>query len=205
MNETGEYIKKLTGWCPYAKTSESGCLIPSGNFETNRRAGGRDSGDPENPVWSRKLSSRILLVDSFLTLVYILVLAQLSVNAAALLAGFFISVTFFIFAWKKQMHRYNTLAQNPVLDYSDKKNLYRRLFRIMTLIFYAAFICWIFAGGPERGFLMKETLSFFAGGLVSLWLCYFQILYWERKNHKTIYLNKSFGKWKKSYIVREGR
>lgn len=193
------------GWCPYAKVPETRHPVFPDYFGENTRAGGGDSGDPEYPGWSRKLSSRILLVDSFLTLAYLLVMAQLGVNATAFLAGLFISVTFLVFYWKKQMHRYDTLAQRPVLDYTGKKNLYRRLFRIMTLIFYAALFCWIFAGDQERNILMKGTLSFFAGGLVSLWLCYLQILYWERKNHKTIYLNKSLGKWKKSYIIREER
>ncbi|KKG07495.1 DUF1673 domain-containing protein [Methanosarcina sp. 2.H.A.1B.4] len=205
MIGTEEFIKRLTGWCPYAKAPDTRNSVLPEYFSANTRAGGRDSGDPENPGWTRKLSSRILLVDSFLTLAYLLVMAQLGVNIAVFFAGFFISVTFFVSGWKKQMHRYDTLAQKPFLDYSGKKNLYRRLFRIITLIFYAALFCWIFAGGPQRDFLMKGTLSFFAGGLVSLWFCYLQILYWERKNHKTIYLNKSFGKWKSSYIIREER
>ncbi|MCQ1535061.1 DUF1673 domain-containing protein [Methanosarcina sp. KYL-1] len=203
MNEFTEGIRKLMGWCPNAKTLETRHSICPGYFGANTGAGDRDSGDPVNPCWSRKLSSRFLLVDSFLTLAYLLVMAQLGVNKEAFLAGVFISVTFFASGWKKQMHRYDTLAQKPFLDYSGKEKPYRRLFRTITLIFYAALFCWIFAGGPERNFLMKGTLSFFAGGLVSLWFCYLQILYWERKNHKTIYLNKSFGKWKRSYFIRE--
>lgn len=205
MNWEAEYIKKLMGWCPNAKTLETQYPTHPEYFSANTRARGGDSGDPVNPGWFRKLSSKFLLVDSFLTLAYFLVMAQLGANAAAFLAGLFISVTFFIFAWKKQMQSYDALAQKPVLDYSGKKNLYRRLFRIITLVFYAALLFWIFAGGPERDFLMKGTLSFFAGGLVSLWLCYLQILCWERKNHKTIYLNKSGGKWKRSYVIREER
>lgn len=203
MTGTGEFIKKLMGWCPNAKVPETQHPIFPEYFGANTRARGKDSGNPANPGWFRKLSSKFLLVDSFLTLVYLLVIAQLGVNLAFFLAGSFVSVTFFIFAWKKQMQSYDALAQKLFLDYSGKKNLYRRLFRIITLIFYTVLLFWIFAGGPEKSFLMKETLSFFAGGLVSLWTGYLQILYWETKNHKTIYLNKSYGTWKKSYIIRE--
>ncbi|MDD2339431.1 MAG: DUF1673 family protein, partial [Methanosarcina sp.] len=35
------------------------------------------------------------------------------------------------------------------------------------------------------------------------WLNYFQLIYWQKKNHKTIYFDKNYGKWKNSYIIRE--
>ena len=204
MNLNIEYIKKLMGWCPNARASEARRNVSCENFDSDvpERAGG-DNGGLKNTGWFRKSRSRFLLVDSFLTLTNLLVMIQLGVNVVTLLAGLFISLTFFIFGWKKQMQRYDTLAQKLVLDDSNKKNLYKKLFRIITLIFYATLFYWIFAGDLERNFLMKGTLSFFAGGLAFMWLGYLQILYWERKNHKTIYFDKKYGKWKNSYIIRE--
>jgi len=55
------------------------------------------------------------------------------------------------------------------------------------------------------GLALQITLSFFGGYLVYFWLGYFQILYWEHKNHKKIYFDKNYGKWKKSYIIRENK
>ncbi|AAM07834.1 TPA: DUF1673 domain-containing protein [Methanosarcina acetivorans] len=202
-NVAFENIKKLIGWCPNARSHETQHSLHPEYFDANIPTRGGDTGNSENLSWFRKSSSKILLVDSFLTLTYLLVMTQLGVNIVTLLAGFFLSLTFFIFSWKKQMQRYDTLAQKLVLDDSNKKILYKRLFRIITLIFYATLFYWIFAGDLERNFLMKGTLSFFAGGLAFMWLGYLQILYWEKKNHKTIYFDKGYGKWKNSYIIRE--
>jgi len=46
-------------------------------------------------------------------------------------------------------------------------------------------------------------LSFGGGLLVGMWLIYFQIIYWEKMNHKTIYINKRDGMWKTLYVIRE--
>ncbi|MHC1756332.1 MAG: DUF1673 domain-containing protein [Methanosarcina sp.] len=198
-----EQIKKLMGWCPNARAHETRHSPHPEYFDANIPTRGGDTGNSENLSWFRKVSSRVLLVDSFLTLTYLLIMIQLGVNVVTLLAGFFLSLISFILIWKKQMQRYDTLAQKLVLDDSNKKILYKRLFRIITLIFYATLFYWIFAGDLERNFLMKGTLSFFAGGLAFMWLGYLQILYWERKNHKTIYFDKGYGKWKNSYIIQE--
>jgi hypothetical protein len=198
-----EQIKKLMGWCPNARAHETRHSIHSKYFDANIPTRGGGTGNSETLSWFRKVSSRVLLVDSFLTLTYLLIMIQLGVNVVTLLAGFFLSLISFILIWKKQMQRYDTLAQKLVLDDSNKKILYKRLFRIITLIFYATLFYWIFAGDLERNFLMKGTLSFFAGGLAFMWLGYLQILYWERKNHKTIYFDKGYGKWKNSYIIQE--
>ncbi|WP_440946554.1 DUF1673 domain-containing protein [Methanosarcina sp. T3] len=207
-----ESIRKMMGWCPNARAHETRHPLHSKYFVADIPTRGGDTGNSENLSWFRKLSSRILLVDSFLTLIYFLVMPRLGVNIAALLAGFFIFVIIFIFDWKKQMHRYDTIAQKLILDNSGMK----KLFRIMNLIFYVMLFCWIFywsiLGDVERDYLMEKILpffegilSFFAGGLASMWLGCLQILYWEKKNHKTIYLDKRYGKWKNSYIIREGR
>ena len=68
MSRESRYIKKLMGWCPNAKTLETQYPTHPEYFSANTRARGEDSGDPENLSWFRKVSNRILLIDSFLTL-----------------------------------------------------------------------------------------------------------------------------------------
>ncbi|MGA9189061.1 MAG: DUF1673 domain-containing protein [Methanosarcina sp.] len=197
---TLEYIKRLMGWCPNPKTNEARKLVNLENFDSDTpdRARGENE-NLENPGWLRKTSTRVLLLSILFTLVYILAINHLGLNLASLLAGFLISVALIVFDWKKQMHRYDTLVQEHICDNSGMKKVSQR----MKLIFYAMLFYWIFSGDVERNFSMKVTISFMGGCLVVMWLSYFQLIYWQKKNHKTIYFNKSYGKWKKSYIIRE--
>ncbi|HII93366.1 MAG TPA: DUF1673 domain-containing protein [Methanosarcina sp.] len=195
-----ENIRKMMGWCPNARTSETRRHINFGSFESgipDREKG--DDGDQKNPEWLRKASTRTLLVDIFLTFMYFSVLIQLGVNLIFLLAGFFTALISFIFSWNAKMRLYDSLEKQRLTDNSNLK----RLCIILTyLLFSFVIVCFYIIG---YGLALQITLSFFGGYLVYFWLGYFQILYWEHKNHKKIYFDKIYGKWKKSYIIRESK
>lgn len=199
MTGTGEFIKKLAGWCPYAKTPEGEYLNPSGNFEVNAREGREKAGIPETLYGYRKASTRILLMNASFTYLHPVVLAIIGLNRGALLAGITISMLVGIFDWKKQMKRYDSLEKEPVLDYSGKMKLIKRWHGIPGYIFlFLIFYLWY----EGREFALPFLYSFVAGSLVYLWFSYLQMIYWERKNHKILYF-KSCGTWKTLYAIRE--
>lgn len=195
-----ENIKKMMGWCPNARTSETRRHI---NFESSesgipdREKG--DDGYQKKLGWLQKASTRTLLVDIFLTFMYFSVLIQLGVNLIFLLAGFFTALISFIFSWNAKMRLYDSLEKQRLIDNSNMK----RLCIILTYVLFSfVIVCFYIIG---YGLALKITLSFFGGYLVYFWLGYFQILYWEQKNNKRIYFEKGYGKWKKSYIIRENK
>ena len=197
-----ENIKKIMGWCPNARTSETRQHINFESFESgipDREKG--DNGDQKNPGWLRKLSNYTLLINTLFTLVYVLAINHLGLNLAFLLAGFFISATLIVLDWEKQMRRYDILAQKLICENSGMK----KVSQIMNLIFYAILFYWIFSGDVARNHSMQVIISFMGGFLVGMWLGYLQLAYWQKKNHKIIYLDKSYGTWKKSYIIRENK
>lgn len=192
-----DQIKKLMGWCPYARAHETRQYIHSENFVSNSP----DEPDEENanlnnPSWFRKLSNRILLVETFFTLAYILIINQLGINPIFLLIGFLIALLVIIFDWKAQMQRYNALVKKPVIDRSDKKILHFILYASVYIALYYFNI-----KGWESA--LQAMVSFIGGSLPITWREYFQLLYWEKKNHKMVYFDKSYGIWKKSYLLRE--
>ena len=202
MNWGAKYIRKPMGWCPNARASETRQHINFENFESgipDREKG--DNGDQKNPRWLRKLSNYTLFINTLFTLVYILAINHLGLNLAFLLAGFFISVALIVLDWKKQMRRYDILAQKLICENPGMK----KVSQIMNLIFYAVLFYWIFSGDVARNHSMQVIISFMGGFLVGMWLSYFQLIYWQKENHKIIYLDKSYGKWKKSYIIRENK
>lgn len=197
MNWEAKFIKKLMGWCPNTKIVEAKRNVSFESFDSGTPDRGRgESGDIKNLGWLRKASNRILLIDIFFTFAYFLILNQIGINLIFLLAGSFISLFLSIFFWKTQMQRYNDLIKKPVTEYSNERKI------ITSAIIYVVYlvISYLDINGKERA--VQAMISFIGGFLFSMWLEYLQILYWERKNNKTIYFDKGYG-WKKSYIIRE--
>jgi hypothetical protein len=197
VNLNTEYIKKLMGWCPNARAVEAkrNASLETFNFDIPERAG-KENGDLKNPGWIRKTSIQTLLINTFLTLVYIPVINQLGINLTFFLTGSFISLFFVIFYWKAQMKRYDSLIKQPIIDYSNKKKLYYVLSYVFLILIFSLYL-------KSQETTLQAIFSFVGGLLMGMWISYFQLIYWEKKNHKTIYFDKTYGTWKKSYIIQE--
>ncbi|MDI9396116.1 MAG: DUF1673 domain-containing protein [Euryarchaeota archaeon] len=204
MSALFERVRKLMGWCPNLRAHEARQHINLEYFESDisDRARG-ENGDLKNPGWLRKASTQILLISTFLTLAYFLVITHPDINPIQgvsliyLLAGSFVSLSVIILDWKAQMKRYDALVKHPVVDRSNKGKLYSTLSYVLLILLFI-----LLMKGYEAA--LQATFSFVGGFfMVCMLLSYFQLIYWEKKNHKTIYFNKSYGTWKKSYIVRE--
>ena len=194
-----ENIKKLMGWCPNARAHQARWHINLENFDSDipdRTRG--EGGDTKNMGWLRKASTRILLLDIFLTFVYFLVLNQIGLNLMAfLLVGFF-AIVHVAFYWKTQMQRYDDLVKQPVTEYSNKRKIIS--FAIPVVLYLVTFFLNIIVGHEHA---LQTIFSLGGGFLIGMWLIYFQIKYWEKMNHKTIYINKRDGMWKTSYVIQE--
>ncbi len=190
-----EYIKKLMGWCPNARAHEAKRHMGFGTFESDilDRARG-ESEELKNLGWFQRASTRTLLVCTVLTLMYFLLFSQLGINPILLLAGFFIALFIVIFHWKAKMQLYAGLVKQPFIDHSNME----KLCAILAFALYLG-IFFLYITGREPA--LQAMFSFFGGFLTYFWFGYLQILYWEKKNRKTIYFDKSYGKWRKSYTI----
>ena len=190
-----EDIKKLMGWCPNAKASQTGSRISSANFEANNRSGGEKARSPTVPSQHSRLDTQLLLLPFFFTPVYIN-LFQKGINTEAFLLGLLLSLPIYLLGWKKQMHQYDAVKRNPVVSPSFRKTffcVFISLFLGFTLLM--AFLPYI---SSHAAYLLNiQTLySFTSGTLVLMWSFYFQLIYWERKNHMKMYMKREKGKQK---------
>ncbi|MDI9396114.1 MAG: DUF1673 domain-containing protein [Euryarchaeota archaeon] len=192
-----KYIKKLMGWCPNLRAHEARKHINLENFESDipDRAG-RENGNMKNPGWIRKASTRTLLVYTFVTIICLQVFNLTGINMTFLLAGSFISLLATILYWKTQMQSYDNLIKQPVIEYSNK----RKITTFAT--FFVVYFVLSYIKANVGALAAQAMISFIGGFLVIMWLEYLQILYWEKKNNKVIYIDKGYG-WKKSYIILE--
>ncbi|MCC4767965.1 DUF1673 family protein [Methanosarcina sp. DH1] len=180
-----EYIKKLMGWCPNAKAYEARQHANLESFDSDipDRARG-ENGDLKDPGWLRKESNQILLFDIFLTFVYLLMINLIDLNLLYLLAGFLVALSQLVLRWNKQMQRYNDIARKPITRYGSKeKYLPGLLFIIFTILFTSLLIVLSYMfnfGIPSIPAFYFSILWFF------MWGFYFQLIYWEMKNHMKI-------------------
>jgi uncharacterized BrkB/YihY/UPF0761 family membrane protein len=190
---TLEHIKKLMGWCPNAKASETGSWISPANFEAYDRSGGEKAKSPKvrslfSKLFSR-LDVRILLPTLFLTPFYINFLFKKGINAEAFLLGLSLSLLIYLICWKMQMRQYDALAKEPIVGSSSKK-LFFWIFLTLILFLILPLVFWSYI--PY--FLNERSLySFTAGAWILMWGSYLQLIYWERKNHMKIYIKSERG------------
>jgi hypothetical protein len=150
------------------------------------------NGDLNNLGFLQKLSIRYILLCIFLTLGCCFMISLLGVNLFFLASGCIISLLFLTFLWKANMKRYNALAKQQVSVYSNRKDLF------YVIIFLVVMVNFVFNSQSAQ----RAIFSGFGGFTVLMWLSYFQLIYWEKKNHKTIYFRKIYGT-QFSYIVLE--
>ena len=165
MTLTLEYIKKLMGWCPNAKSAEAETRISPANFEAYDQSGGEKARSPRilsrfSRLFSR-LDVRILLPTLFLTPFYINLLFRNGINVEAFFLGFLLSLLIYLLCWKKQMRHYDALAKKSIVGSSSKKVFFWVfLALILCLILPMVFLSYM------PSFLNAQSLySFIAGAL----------------------------------------
>lgn len=196
-----EYIKKLMGWCPNAKTLETGPRISSANFEAYDRSGEEKARSPTVPNQHSRLDTQLLLLPIFFTPVYIN-LFQKGINTEAFLLGLSLSLPIYLLGWKKQMYQYDAVKEKPVISPSFRKTLFCVfIFLFLGFTLLMAFLPYI---SSHAAYLFKDQAlySFVSGTLILMWGFYFQLIYWERKNHMKMYMKREKGQ-QKLYVLGE--
>ena len=200
MNLNTEYIKKLMGWCPNARSVEAGQRINLESFEYYTPAGARgEGGNLKDPGWFRRESSRILLPNIVLTFVYLLLINQIGLNLTSLGGGLFAGLAVVALHWNQQMQRYDTIAKKPVVRCISKKRSLWVYLAIILFILFIVLLPYMFNfSDHSRGYYY----SYLATGLYFMWGAYFQLTYWEKKNHMRIYVKNEKG-FQKTYALGE--
>jgi hypothetical protein len=201
MNIFIKNIRKLMGWCPNAKALETGSKISSANFEANDQSEGEKVKNPNVPNQHSRLDTQLLLLPIFFIPVYIN-LFQKGINTEAFLLGLLFSLPIYLIGWKKQMHQYDAVKRNPVVSPSFRKTFFCVfIFLFLGFTLLMAFLPYITS---HVTYLLNDQVlySFITGTLVLMWSFYFQLIYWEKKNHVKMYMKREKGQ-QKLYVLGE--
>jgi hypothetical protein len=197
-----EYIKKLMGWCPHVKTAGAGPRFSPDNFETNDQSQGERIKSPIVPSQHSRLDTQLFLLPFFFIPIYINLLFRKDINTEAFLLGLLLSLPIYLLGWKKQMHQYNEVKEKPVTSPFFRKIFFCIfLFLFLGLSLLMAFLPYI-SSHADYLFNDQALYSFVSGTLILMWGFYFQLIYWERKNHVKMYLKREKGQ-QKLYVLGE--
>lgn len=190
------------GWCPNAKALEPETRISSANFAANDQSGGEKTRSLNNiPKQHSRLDNQLLLLPIIFIYIYIN-LFQKGVNTEAFLLGLSLSLPIYLLGWKKQMRQYDAVKRNPVVSPS-----FRRTFACVILFLFLGFTLLMallpyISSYAAYLFNDQALYSFTSGTLILMWGFYFQLIYWEKKNHMKMYMKREKGQ-QKLYVLGE--
>ena len=185
-------IRKMMGWCPKVGAMETKKAVQFDDIVLNASDKGRELTHITMRWWN-KYHNLILLISilGILTDINMLISWEKR-NMDIFLAGLFLGILISTVTWKTTWHSLDRIATHTphktVMKLSKKRML---VFFIIIFLYVAAIAHFISI------YDWRKVSAFLLGiGTSLLWLSYFQIVYWERKNSKTLiksgYFNRVF-------------
>ncbi len=190
-----EIIRKTMGWCPNANALATKRVMVALPIDEEFAPGGKGKSIQNygKMGWANIYRNYILLQTVlgvvFLGLNVLLIkYFQADFNYAIILKGILIgiivSVFFIVYTWKQL----NQVNQQKI---STRKKMFIQVFSILG-IFFSIIMLLMFTIGKDDPFQFLVSIFF-----PPLWIHYPLVVYWERKNRKTIYLvEEKFLRWR---------
>ncbi|PAV12212.1 hypothetical protein ASJ81_07620 [Methanosarcina spelaei] len=188
------------GWCPNAKTIETGSRISPVNFEAYARSRGEKARSPMALSRFSRLDVRLLLPTLFLTPIYIVMLFLKGVNSEFFFLGVLFSLLINLLFWKNQIREYEAAAKKPTVRYVSKIVLF---FVFLSLILFLSLPPMVFLSYTPSSINSHSMYSFIAATwILTMWGTCLQLFYWEKKNHMKIHIKNENG-FQKTYAIGE--
>lgn len=183
-------IRLWLGWCPNASTIEARKSVQFDDIMVNAPGSGGEL-THTTARWWNKYRNRILF-SSFITTLLAITFFSLSgkdnmnLFFAGLIAGVLSSIVFWVFEWR----RLNKAASGEFkgLQITRRKKVINYLI-IGGFIAVIAFVIGFLLVNTEIG--ISGYYAFLSGLFLFVWTQYLEVVYWERKNRKTLIVEKT--------------
>lgn len=187
-----ETVRKMMGWCPNASTIEARKSVLFDDLAVNAP----DSGGEliyTTAGWLNKYRNRVLMSSLILTLLAFGLFRTAGMyDSDIFLSGVITGLLLSLVAGAVEWHRLNKVAAGKFM--SQERTRKRKVVQFLVLFILIALVTF------SVGFLAVKISTnilgvyvFMSGYLLSVWIWYFEVLYWERKNRKRLIIdNTSF-------------
>ena len=188
--DVAENIRKMMGWCPNVVAMESRKAMQFDDIVVN--ASDSDNELPQLTCgWLTKYRNRILLYSIIFTLMAIYFFIsegknRLDVFTTGIISGLVLSLVTGVTEWR----RLDKAAARGFkkLQVTRKQMLVNYLV-IIGLIVIVIFISSYFT--VKTGGNIRDISAFSSGFILIVWTQFFEVVYWERKNKKTLIVEKA--------------
>ena len=173
-----ETVRKMMGWCPNAGSLTRRKSVQFDNLTVNAPGSG-DELTYTTAGWWNKQRNRILIVGIIVTYPAINWFVSYGINNMNIfLVGLFTGIAFGILTWAQGLQSLDRMAgsETPI------KTSTKHMIAVHILIILGIVTVGYFASVHGLG----TTLAFISGIAFTYWGGYLQIVYWEKKNRKTI-------------------
>lgn len=177
------------GWCPNIGAMESRKAVQFDDLMVSV-SGSAGESTCTTPGWWNKYRNRILLNSLILTLLAIgFFIAEGKNRLDVFIIGIISGLVFSLFTWITEWRRLNKAAAGGV----GRLQVVRKQMSVNSLIaigfIVGVFIFNYFA--VKTGNPIREMYAFLSGFILFVWTQYFEVVYWERKNKKTLIVEKA--------------
>lgn len=190
MTTLVENIRKIMGWCPNVGALEARKAMQFDDIVVT--ASDSDNELPQlTSGWLTKYRNRILLYSLILTLLAIWLfisegINRLDVFMTGIISGLVLSLVTGVTEWRKL----NKAAAGGFrrLQVTRKQMLVNYLIiigLIVIVIFISSYLT------VKTGSNIRDISAFLSGFILIVWTQFFEVVYWERKNKKTLIVEKA--------------
>lgn len=185
-----DQIRKFMGWCPNASTIRARKTVQFDDMVVNAPGSGGEL-THITAGWWNKYHNRILFSSVIATMlaIYFFTLSgkdNMNLFLAGLIAGVLSSIVFWVFEWR----RLNKAAAGEyrMLQVTRRKKIINYIViggLLAVITFVTGFLL------VKTGTRISESYAFLSGLLLFVWTQYLEVVYWERKNKKTLIVDKT--------------
>lgn len=171
-------IRKTIGWCPNASAIETRKSVQFDDLTVNASGSGGELTHTTSGWWNKQ-RNRILIVGIILTYlsIYWFILYGIN-NMNFFLAGLFTGILYGVLTWAQGLHSLDKIGGSATPIKTSTKHMLAVYFLMISSIIIIGYLASIYGLGAP--------LAFISGFGFPSWVGYLQILYWEKKNRKTI-------------------
>lgn len=183
-------VKRMMGWCPNVSTIKYKGSMHFDALQMNAPGIGGGSIHTING-WLNKYRNRVLLISVILTLMAIGLFITAGMYdpdmfLSGIIGGLLLGLVTGVGEWRKL----NKVAAGKFISQKLIRNRKAVLFLVLvSLLALVTFSAGFLA--VKRSTNIEGVFAYMSGFLLSYWVQYFEVIYWERKNRKTLIMEKT--------------
>jgi hypothetical protein len=173
-----ETVRKMMGWCPNANALTRRKAVQFDNLTVNALGSGGEFTQMTTEWWNKQRNRILIGIIGGTLLAIVWFISYGIYNMNVFLLGLFAGIVGNILSWSQGLNSLDRIAGSEMPIKTSTKH--------MIAVYILMIISIVIVGYFASVYGLGTTLAFISGFAFTSWGGYLQIVYWEKKNRKTI-------------------